>query len=102
MLVSTDGLPGPEIVNRLGKPVHVQAQVGARPGTPGLAQRQAVAPADVHLQQGAGHRIEAGGEHDAVELERLAGGVHASGRDLLDGPPWLMSTSFTCGRLKVS
>ena len=69
MLVSTDGLPGPEIVKRFGNPTDAEPEIGARALGPRVAQRSAVAAADVDAQQRAGHRVEAGREHDAVELE---------------------------------
>ena len=47
---------------------YLQAQVAARPGGPGVAQRDAVAPLDVQLQQRPGHGVEAGREDDDVEL----------------------------------
>ena len=46
---------------------HRQPEVGARPRGPGLLQRAAAAAADVDRQQGPGHRVEAGGEHDRVD-----------------------------------
>ncbi len=39
---------------------------------PRLAERLAVAAGDVDTDDRAGHRVEAGGEHDRVELHRLA------------------------------
>ena len=68
MLLSTDGLPGPVIVNRFGKPADHEPEVGARAVGPRVAERQAVAAPDVDAEQRAGHRVEAGGEHDGVEL----------------------------------
>ena len=76
MLLSTDGLPGPVIMNRFGKPATDQAEIRARPLGPLVVQRQAAAAADVDREQRAGHRVEAGGEDDRVELV-LAGAPYA-------------------------
>ena len=77
MLLSTDGLPGPVMVNRLGKPAIGEAEVGARAVGPLLAQRAAAAAADVDVEQRAGHGVEAGGEDDAVELVLGVARAHA-------------------------
>lgn len=64
MFDGTEGLPGPVTMNRLGKPA---------------------APGDrVHGQDGAGQRIEAGGEDDGVQIEAVVRGLDAGGRDLAD------------------
>ena len=84
MFVSTEGLPGPVMVNRFGKPGHRHAEVGAWPLAPFLLQRQSATAADVDLQQRAGHGVEAGGEHDGVDLVLLAPGADALLGDLLD------------------
>ena len=47
-----------------------QAEVGAGPGRPRVAQRTPSRPRDVGREQGAGHGVEAGGEHERVELVR--------------------------------
>ncbi len=44
MLDSTDGLPGPVIMKRLGKPADSMPEVGARPGAPRLLERDPVPP----------------------------------------------------------
>ena len=64
MFDSTDGLPGPVIMNRFGKPTRHQAEVGDRPVRPLVLQRDAVPAGDVDADDGAGHRVEAGGEDD--------------------------------------
>ena len=43
MLLSTDGLPGPVMVKRFGKPADGDAEVGARPGRPLVARAYAAA-----------------------------------------------------------
>ena len=65
MLLSTDGLPGPVIRKRLGKPAVWMPRYVRGPSAHFSAQRQAAAAADVDVEHGAGHGIEAGGEHDA-------------------------------------
>ena len=83
MLLSTDGLPGPVMVKRFGKPADGEPEVGARPLRPRLAQRASAAPADVDAEQRAGHGVEAGGEHEAssvysASVVRRPSGVIAS------------------------
>ena len=68
MLLSTDGLPGPVIDEQVREAGEAEAEVGARAVGPLVAQRDAVAAADVDREQRAGHRVEAGGEHDRVDL----------------------------------
>ena len=51
---------------------------------PLLLQRHAVATGDVDGDEGAGHRVEAGGVDDGVELERLVDGVDAGLGDRRD------------------
>src|SRR5215207_6975028 len=62
------------------------AEVGARPLGPLLPQRAASPAADVDVEQGPGHRVEAGGEDDAVELVLGDPGPHTPCGDPLD---WL-------------
>ena len=68
MLLSTDGLPGPVIDEQVREPGGHEPEVGARARGPFLSQRDAAPAADVDVEQGAGHRVEAGREHDRVEL----------------------------------
>ena len=67
MFDRTDGLPGPVIVKRLGKPARHEPEVGRRPVGPLLPQREAVAPGDVDGDHRAGHGVEPGGVDDRVE-----------------------------------
>src|ERR1700719_2110477 len=80
MLVSTEGLPGPVMVKRLGKP----AEIRLRALAPLLLERLPAGAADVDLQQRPGHRIEAGREHDRIDCVFLILGPNASRRDRLD------------------
>ena len=68
MFVSTDGLPGPGDDEQVREAGDAEAEVGARTGLPRVREGAPVAAADVDPQQRAGHRVEAGGEHDRVEL----------------------------------
>ncbi len=54
------------------------------PASQRVAQRLAVASPDVDRQQGAGHRVEAGGEDDGVELVVDTASAQTRGRDLVD------------------
>src|SRR3546814_4427438 len=47
---------------------HLQPQIGAWSGRPGVVQAQAVTAHDAHPQQRAGHCVEAGCEYDDVEF----------------------------------
>ena len=58
-----------------------EAEIGARPAGPLVLQRTAPAPADVDVQQRPGHRVEAGREHDHVELVRAARGLDPARRE---------------------
>ena len=60
------------------------AEVGARPVGPLFPQRAASPAADVDVEQGAGHGVEAGGEDDAVELVLGGPGPHTPWGDRLD------------------
>src|SRR5215212_10241216 len=84
MLASTDGLPGPVIVNRFGNSGDLDAEQRAGPIGPRVAQQLAVTSPDVDAIERAGHRVEAGGEDDDVELVVTLGGPNPSRRDLLD------------------
>ena len=77
MFDSTDGLPGPVMMKKFGKPTVDEPEVGGRAVGPLLLQGHAVPAGDVDADQGAGHGVEAGGVDDGVELERLVGGVDA-------------------------
>ena len=69
---------GPVMVKRFGKPAMAIAEVGARSLGPRLPQVPGRRPADVDVEQGAGHGIEAGGEDDAVELVLGRRGPHTA------------------------
>ena len=62
-----------------------QPEVRAGSVGPPVAQRDALATTDVDAQQGAGHRIEAGGEDDRVELVIVVGCADAGAGELDDG-----------------
>ena len=68
MFMSTDGLPGPVIVNRLGKPATWRPSIVRGPSAQASASADAAGAADVHAQQRTGHGVEAGREDDGVEL----------------------------------
>ena len=68
MFDSTDGLWGPVIVNRFGKPATVRPEVGAWSVRPLVAQELAVPPPDVDAGERAGHCVEAGRVDDRVEV----------------------------------
>src|ERR1700731_3842106 len=83
MLVSTEGLPGPVMVKRLGKPAMPRPRYVFGPSRHfSLSAWQGAA--DVDLQQRPGHRIEAGREHDRIDCVFLILGPNASRRDRLD------------------
>ena len=69
---------------KIRKACDLQAQIVARPRGPGVGQRATVGTADIHAQQAAGHRIEAGGEHDHVQWILGGSGADAVRRDALD------------------
>ena len=71
MFDNTDGLPGPVIMKRLGNPDVISPRYVIGPWAHFSLQRHAVASGDVDADDRSGHRVEAGGEHDRVELERL-------------------------------
>ena len=87
MFDSTDGLPGPVIMNRFGKPDDRQTEVGDGPVRPLSRSVRPSRPVMSTLTMRAGHRVEAGGEHDRVELQRLVGQVDAGRGDGLDRLP---------------
>ena len=72
MLVSTEGLPGPVMVNRFGKPAMASPRYVRGPSRHFSRSASAAPAADVDLEQRAGHGVEAGGEHDGVDLVLLA------------------------------
>src|SRR6266540_1871845 len=80
MLLSTEGLPGPVMVKRFGKPA-----MATRAFRPLLLQRPATSPADVDGEKGARHGVEARGEDDAVERIRLVPGAQPVRGYGLDG-----------------
>ena len=69
---------------QVGEARRADAEIGARPLGPLLAQRAAAGAADVDREQRTGHRVEAGGEHDRVDLVLHAGDAHAPRRDRFD------------------
>ena len=75
---------GPGDGEEIGKAGDGDPEVGARSVGPLLPQRAAAPAADVDVEQGAGHGIEAGGEDDAVELVLGGLGPHTPRRDRLD------------------
>ena len=65
--------PRPGDHEQVGEPLAHQPEVGLGTVGPLVLDRPAPAAGDVDVHDGAGHGVEAGGEHDGVELERLAG-----------------------------
>src|SRR3546814_6675281 len=63
---------------------HLQPQIGAWSGRPGVVQAQAVTAHDAHPQQRAGHCVEAGCEYDDVEFVFPIPRLDALRRDPLD------------------
>ena len=82
MLLSTDGLQRPGDREQVREPGHGDAQVVPRPGGPLRCQRNPVPAPDVDGGQRAGHRVEAGREHDGVELVLGRGRAEAGRREL--------------------
>ena len=62
---------------QVGEAVGGQSQIGARALRPRLLELQAVTAADVHVDDGAGHGVEAGGVDDGVEGHGLPAHVDA-------------------------
>ena len=56
----------------VGEARHGEAKIGFRPLLPLVLQRSAIAAANVDPEQRAGHGVEAGGQHQAVEAVILA------------------------------
>src|SRR5207237_1038306 len=56
------------------------------PVSPTVGLANAAAAENVHLDERAGHGVEAGGEHERVGLVQCAIDFHARRRDLLDRP----------------
>ena len=61
-----------------------EPEVGNRAGRPLVAQGRPVPTTDVDRVERAGHRVEAGGEHDRVDLDLAAAAHDAAWRDPLD------------------
>ena len=78
------GAAGPGDGEEVRKAGDGDPEVGARPVGPLLPQCAAASAADVDVEQGAGHGIEAGGEDDAVELVLGGLGAHTPWGDRLD------------------
>jgi hypothetical protein len=80
-LLSAEGLPGP--VNRfVREPRDRHAEVRAWAVLPLLLWRPVVSAADVDLDE-THHRVEAGGEHNRVQLGLLDAGALPRHRDYL-------------------
>src|SRR5690606_21981768 len=69
---------------QVGEARHLQAEVGPGPLGPVLRQRVPIAAGDVQSQKRAGHGIEAGGEHDGVDVEVAVGRFYAGRGDASD------------------
>src|SRR5581483_10968810 len=63
---------------------NLQPEISARPRGPGIAQGHAIAAADVHPQERARHRVEAGGEDNDVKRVFARARLDTGGRDALD------------------
>ena len=64
---------------------HGEPEIGLRPVGPDVGQRFSAAARDrMHGHDRAGHGVEAGGEHDHIDVERALVGRDAGRRDLLD------------------
>ena len=84
MFDSTDGLPGPVIMNRLGKPATVRPRC-PRPVHPDVVDRLSAPAGDgMNRQDGAGHGVEPGGEHDHIDVDGALVGLDAGRRDRPD------------------
>ena len=81
---------------------HLQAEIVARARCPGVRERQAVAAANVHAQQRAGHGVEAGGEDDDVQRDTRPSRVRMPFGVMASMGSARTSTSVTLSRLKVS
>ena len=68
MFDSTDGLPGPVMTNRLGKPALIRPEIGPRTSGPFVVQRLAAAAVDVDPGDRTRHGVEAGGEHQRIDF----------------------------------
>ena len=84
MFDSTDGLCGPVMVKKFGKPATAIAKVGVRAVHPFAVERAAAAALQVEGLQRAGQRVETGREHDDVARVFLAAGADALCGDLFD------------------
>jgi hypothetical protein len=84
MLLRTDGLPGPVMMNRLGKARAHQAEIGFGALRPFLVERLAIAAANIDFCNRARHRIKTGRQHQRLDFVVPAAGAHRVRRDLLD------------------
>ena len=66
----------------VGKAGDAETEIGARAIGPFLFEREAAGTANIEVDDGAGHGIEAGSEHDAIEGAFLIAGAYALRRDL--------------------
>jgi hypothetical protein len=62
------GAPWPRDREQVGEARHRQAEIGTWAGAPFLAQSPATSAANVDLEERSGHGVEAGGEHNGVDL----------------------------------
>ena len=76
-----------------------QAQVVQRPGAPFVLDAQAAAAAQVQPHQRAGHRVEAGGQHQRVEVDTRGRRSSGPAGVIASIGCSLTSTSRTFGRL---
>ena len=75
------GAAGTGDVEQVRKARRHQAQVVQRPAAPFVLDAQAAAATQVELHQGAGHGVEAGGQHQRVECELPAARTQPAGGD---------------------
>ena len=75
---------GPRDGEQVREPGDAEAEVGDRPRGPRVAQRDAVAPADVDAEQRSGHRVETRREHDRVHYIGRVADVHRVLGDCVD------------------
>jgi hypothetical protein len=94
---------GPRHSEHVREARYLQTEIVARAGRPRSSQRQAVAPANIHAQQRAGHSVEPRSEYD--DVERILGipRANAPRRDFLDrrGPDIDQFHVVTVERLEV-
>ena len=84
MFDSTLGLPGPVIMNRLGNPAATSPRYARGPSAHSSREAAAVTTAHVDAGERAGERVEAGREHEHVDVDVALLGADAGRRDLGD------------------